>query len=223
MKRFDTMSCSALDSVSMTAAAVNIRIFSGKTGFAALQPEWAELASASAYHFLHYPTWYGAELANRENTDAIFFVAFYEAGRLFAVMPFERALLGKGRLRVPVLQLFYPNEMGVNDVISNRVLAPYRTLLVNTLRRELPFFCLIRWQCVLENGRAVSLLPPSEKTSRYPCVKIHRFFARVQHILEWIQQQIPQRTAEKRAQSRGAGRIASGVRNCGGRIATSLR
>lgn len=163
MKRFDTMSCSALDLVSMTAAAVNIRIFSGKTGFAALQPEWAELASASAYHFLHYPTWYGAELANRENTDAIFFVAFYEAGRLFAVMPFERAFLRKGRLRVPVMQLFYPNEMGVNDVISNRALALYRTLMVSTLRRELPFFCLIRWQCVLENGRAVSLLPPGEK------------------------------------------------------------
>src|SRR5690606_3735992 len=121
-------------------APIGSRIFVGKNGFATLQSEWNQLASACAYHFLHYPAWYGAELANLNNTDNIFFVVLYDADRLFAVVPLERVFLRKGRLRVPVMQLFYPNEMGVNDVLSDRPLAPYRALLLATLRRELPFF-----------------------------------------------------------------------------------
>lgn len=144
-------------------APIGSRIFVGKNGFATLQSEWNQLASACAYHFLHYPAWYGAELANLNNTDNIFFVALYDADRLFAVVPLERVFLRKGRLRVPVMQLFYPNEMGVNDVLSDRPLAPYRALLLATLRRELPFFTFIRWQCVLENSCAASVLPPNRK------------------------------------------------------------
>lgn len=158
------MSSGALDMTSTEmSGAVTTRIFVGKSGFAELQPVWDKLASACGYHFLHYPVWYHAELEGRGDTNDVFFVALYDAGKLFAVLPFERIFLRKGRLSLPVMQLFYPNEMGVNDVVADRALAPYQKLLQTVMRRELPFFAFIRWQCVMENGCAVSLLPPDKK------------------------------------------------------------
>lgn len=142
---------------------VAVKVFGGHEGYAQLLPQWQELAAASGYHFLHFPYWYGAELqALGGSAASIFFVALYDAGRLFAVLPFERVFLRKGRVALPVLQLFYPNEMGVNDVVSDRPLTPYRNVLLSSLRREIPFFLFIRWQCVLENGCAISLLPPDK-------------------------------------------------------------
>lgn len=158
------MSSGVLDMTSTEmSGAVSARIFTGKSGFDELQPEWDKLASARGYHFLHYPVWYHAELENMGNAETVFFIALYDAGQLFAVLPLERVFLRKGRLSLPVMQLFYPNEMGVNDVVADRSLAPYRKLLQTTLRRELPFFAFIRWQCVLENGCAIGLLPPGKK------------------------------------------------------------
>lgn len=139
---------------------VATRVFSGQAGYAELLPSWQELATARGYHFLHFPYWYGAELRALGDAAEIFFVALYEEERLFAVLPFERVYLRKGRMALPVLQLFYPNEMGVNDVLADRPLAPYRNMILAKLRREVPFFMFIRWQCVLENGCAASLLPP---------------------------------------------------------------
>mgnify|MGYP001496408257 CR=1 FL=1 len=158
------MSSGALEMLSTeVSGAISARIFIGKSGFADLQPEWDKLATACGYHFLHFTAWYQAELECLENTNTVFFVALYDGGRLFAVLPLERVFLRKGRLSLPVVQLFYPNEMGVNDVLADRPLAPYRKLLQATLRRELSFFAFIRWQCVLENGCAIGLLPPEKK------------------------------------------------------------
>lgn len=140
--------------------AVAVKIFNGDEGYKELLPQWQEFAAQRGYHFLHFPYWYGAELQALDGRAAsIFFVALYEGDQLFAVLPFERVFLRKGRLALPVLQLFYPNEMGVNDVVADRPLMPYRKVLLSTLRREIPFFLFIRWQCVLENGCAISLLP----------------------------------------------------------------
>src|SRR5690606_1732454 len=62
-----------------------------------------------------------------------------------------------------ILQLFYSSEMGVNDVLSSKPLLPYRTKLISALRQQLPYFAFIRWQCVLDNGWAVSILSTNEK------------------------------------------------------------
>src|SRR5690606_17721424 len=69
----------------------------------------------------------------------------------------------KGRIELPVLQLFYPSEMGVNDVLSDRPLFPYREMLLRTLRSQLPYFVFIRWQCVLGGGCAMTLLAPGQR------------------------------------------------------------
>lgn len=150
-----------LNSMRATSA-VSARVFAGQAGYNELLPGWRELAAARGYHFLHFPYWYGAELQALGNAAAIFFVALYDDGELFAVLPFERVYLRKGRLALPVLQLFYPNEMGVNDVVADRPLAPYRKVILASLRRQVPRFLFIRWQCVLENGCAVGLLPPGK-------------------------------------------------------------
>lgn len=147
----------------MPTATVTIEILSGQSGFASLIDQWNALAGRCATHFLHFPGWYGAELRNLQAEKPIYFVALYDSSELFAVLPFERDYLRKGAFKVPILQLFYPNEMGVNDVLSDRPLLPYRQLLQAELRRRLPFFAFIRWQCVLQNGCARTLLTGAEQ------------------------------------------------------------
>lgn len=159
----DVKAITEAKSAAVNSGKATVRIYFGQSGFAELMPEWQQLAAAKAAHFLHYPGWYGAELKNRRNDSQIYFVACYEDAKLFAILPLERTFWRKGRITVPVLQLFYPNEMGVNDIISDRPLAPYRATLVQTLRRTLPYFAFIRCQCVLENGYAVTLLAEDQK------------------------------------------------------------
>lgn len=157
------MNNSVVELKSVATGAAAAKIFVGQAGYAELLPQWKELAGSKGFHFLHFPYWYGAELQALSGAGEIIFLALYDADRLFAVLPFERVYLRKNRLAVPVLQLFYPNEMGVNDVLADRSLAPYRQLILTTLRRGLPFFAFIRWQCVLENGCALSLLPAGKQ------------------------------------------------------------
>jgi CelD/BcsL family acetyltransferase involved in cellulose biosynthesis len=49
--------------------------------------------------------------------------------------------------------------MGVNDVLSRESLRPHWASIAGFLRREMPFALLMRWQCVLENGCAVTHAP----------------------------------------------------------------
>lgn len=141
----------------------SIRIFQGLAGFQALREEWQTLAQACGTHFLHFPGWYGAELANMADSSRVYFACLYQAGDLVAVLPLEYRRLRRRALRLPILQLFYASEMGVNDVLSRVPLLTYREALEAALRRQLPFFLLIRWQCVLEDGCAISFLNPREK------------------------------------------------------------
>lgn len=157
------MNSNALEINSINAtAAISTKVFAGLNGYAALVHEWNSLASLSGHHFLHFPAWYGAELEARKDPDSIYFVGLYDNKRLFAVLPFERLAIKKGVFGTFILQLFYPNEMGVNDVLSDRPLHPYRQQVLAALRRELPFFLFIRWQCVLSNGCAISMLGENE-------------------------------------------------------------
>ena len=69
--------------------AFELKIFPGGAGLAELAPAWWALAARSGRHFLHYPPWYEAELANRPTAE-VYFAACYDAGELCAVLPFER-------------------------------------------------------------------------------------------------------------------------------------
>lgn len=153
------MSSNALELRSVdTVASMAVKVLAGKAGYTSLLPEWDRLALGRGTHFLHFPGWYGAELDVLEDDSQVFFVALYEDDTLFAVLPFQRVFIHRRHVTLPVLQLFYLNEMGVNDVVADRPLLPYRRDILRALREHVPYFAFIRWQCVMENSCAASLL-----------------------------------------------------------------
>lgn len=138
-------------------AVVNVLV--GHAGFQSIKASWQRLAEEEGSHFLHYPGWYEAELANRQRGDRICFVTVSEpGGRVCAVLPLEKAVLTKGGLKLPVLQIFYPNEMGVNDILSCVPLSQYYDTMVGLLREHVGYFAFIRWQCIIQDGCAAEHL-----------------------------------------------------------------
>ena len=136
---------------------LSFKVFNALAGFVAIEPQWAEVANQQACHFLQFPAWYRAELEGRGVTDNVYFVACYQQNTLVAVLPFERVVVKVARCNIPVLQLFYPNEMGVNDVFSSISLQPHLPLLSRFLWQQIPFFVFVKWQCVLTEGTAATL------------------------------------------------------------------
>ncbi len=142
----------------MTESDIEIIIYKGLEGFKKLENDWLKLAKKSATHFLHFPAWYGAELLNCPDSNNAYFVSLTDSkGDLLAVLPFQWTLFRIKYFNIPIVQLFYPNEMGVNDIISDMPLTNYKLKIAKSLRNEIPFFLFIRWQCIPENGNAISL------------------------------------------------------------------
>lgn len=131
-------------------------LYSGVKGLHELKDAWLALANDVGTHFLHFPAWYEAELAARADDSGVYFISVKERGVLTAVLPFEATRIKKMRLSLPVMRLFYLNEMGVNDVLSRTPLAEYLKSLTAFMRSSLPYFCLIQWQCILKSGHAFS-------------------------------------------------------------------
>ncbi|MGD0837581.1 MAG: GNAT family N-acetyltransferase [Polyangia bacterium] len=120
------------------------------------------MACRHGTHFLHFPAWYGAELA-RSGEQGVHFLALRDSSssELVAVLPLQRYFLQALGLKWPIVQLYYPNEMGVNEVLTREPLRLHMPAVRQLLSREVPFFWLMRWQCVLENGWAVTAAPAS--------------------------------------------------------------
>ena len=131
--------------------------YCGKAGLDDLYQEWSLLAEVRASHFLHFPGWYRAELNVRASDKNVFFIVVRSQGKLVGVLPFEMQYLSVSKFQLPVLQLFYPNEMGVNDIFSVMNLTEYLQEITLFMRGQLPFFVLIKWQCVLCDGGAASI------------------------------------------------------------------
>ena len=131
------------------------KVFVGLAGFLQIQSEWENLANAEGFHFLHFPAWYQAELAERDDTKNVFFVALYSGDRLQAVLPFEKVQLKKGPIALPVMQLFYPNEMGVNDIVVAQNFDLDLRVVSKALAKSAGWFAFIRWQCILASGNAI--------------------------------------------------------------------
>jgi hypothetical protein len=137
---------------------ISLALYRGRPGFDSLHDEWEDFASRHASHFVHFPAWYGAELERSGDTGVCFLAVRDSRAGLIAVLPIEhrnRSVRGLGAA-VPLVQLYYPNEMGVNDVLSREPLLPHWPAIARFLRAEMPFSLLMRWQCVLENGWAVT-------------------------------------------------------------------
>lgn len=141
-----------------------LQVFNGTEGFGLIKAQWSKLAQADGRHFLHFPGWYEAQLNNESDSASIYFLAIYVGDdQLTGVLPFQRVWLKKGVLKLPILQLYYPNEMGVNDVLAQVPLQECRRGIQTALRKHLPWFAFIRWQCVLARGCAATWLDPAEQ------------------------------------------------------------
>ncbi|MFH0974669.1 MAG: GNAT family N-acetyltransferase [Spirochaetota bacterium] len=153
-------SCSNMNrspQLKMTNSSIQITVHRGLPGFNELESAWNDLAKVSGTHFLHYPAWYGAELQH-SGGDNVYFLSLTDTkGALFAVLPFQWTTIKIKFFKLPIVQLYYPNEMGVNDVLTNTSLFPYRNDIAKALRKTLPFFLFVRWQCLMENGCAAAL------------------------------------------------------------------
>lgn len=141
------------------ANTVNIEVLTGRAGLDAITAPWQALAERCGYHFLHFPGWYEAQLANLDDDSSVYFVTISRADSgLCAVLPLEKSSLAKGKMQLPILQLFYPNEMGVNDILSSVPLLEHHAAMIRKLRQHVGFFAFIRWQCILNSGCAVKQL-----------------------------------------------------------------
>lgn len=136
---------------------LTFKVFAGCQGFGQLEDDWRALAGARGYHFTHLPTWYQAELEAAKCSSDVLFAAAYRGEQLAAVIPLVRTKLVQGSLSVPILELFYPNEMGVNDVLNTAADANFLVALTAALRKHTAFFLFIRWQCVPLSGCATQL------------------------------------------------------------------
>lgn len=144
---------------------LSIKVVRGGEGFEAIYAQWLELAKDSGDHYVHFPGWYKAALAEPGVADKAFFVCIYRESALVAVIPLERVLFRLGFLRVPVLQLLYPSEMGVNDAICTIKLYLASGRIEHALRKNVPVFLFIRWQSVPGEGFARSFLSPERKVA----------------------------------------------------------
>jgi CelD/BcsL family acetyltransferase involved in cellulose biosynthesis len=132
----------------------------GAAGLAQLAPDWEQLAQTVGRHFLHFPAWYQAQMAASPSEQALF-VAVHRQGLLQAVLPLVATSVSWGLFQVPMLQLYYPNEMGVNDIVSAVPVSDYWSALNRFLRTRLAKegirFDLIQWQCARVQGLLGSL------------------------------------------------------------------
>jgi hypothetical protein len=136
---------------------LSLTLYRGRPGFEALRDPWEAFAGRYGSHFVHFPAWYGAEL-ERAGDDGVYFLALRDSrSDLVAVLPLHHGIWSRGPIAVPIIQLYYPSEMGVNDVLSREPLRAHWPWISRFLRRELPFFVFMRWQCVLESGSAVTV------------------------------------------------------------------
>lgn len=134
-----------------------LTLYRGRPGFEVLHDEWETFAARYGSHFVHFPAWYGAEL-DRAGDDGVYFLALRDSrSDLVAVLPLQHGLSSVGGISAPIVQLFYRSEMGVNDVLSREPLRAHWPSISRFLRRELPFFLFMRWQCILESGSAATV------------------------------------------------------------------
>src|SRR5512133_1021227 len=97
---------------------ISLRLYRGRPGFDSLHDEWEAFACSHGSHFVHFPAWYGAEL-QRAGDERVYFLAVRGAqDELIAVLPLQHCRYPANGLGLPIVQLYYTNEMGVNDVLS---------------------------------------------------------------------------------------------------------
>jgi len=130
-----------------------VKVFKGSTGYTEIYDDWLMLSKRCATHFLHYPFWYGAELVSSPDKHSdVFFVAVYDGEKLVAVIPLERVKLEKYGLSLPVVELFYSNEMGVCDITAEIPLSDVVTDIQDALKKSTGFFLCIKTQGIPEHS-----------------------------------------------------------------------
>jgi len=132
----------------------SLTLYRGRAGFESLREDWEAFACRYGSHFLHFPAWYGAELGLTGDVGVYFLALRDRSNGLVAVLPLQHSHLVCKGVSVPILQMYYPSEMGVNDVLSREPLRQYWISICDFLRREVPFFLFVRWQCAIEKGWA---------------------------------------------------------------------
>lgn len=115
-----------------------VRLFRGREGLRSLEADWHRLEkSLMGARFIHFYGWYKSYLENSEpNPDSVIFILVSDAGTPVALFPLRRTSLRRFGVPLRSWVIFWPNDMGICDVIFDKTVAnrSMLLLLVATLR-----------------------------------------------------------------------------------------
>ena len=133
-------------------SALTVTVFEGEQGFIQIREQWLKLAKQSGTHFTHYPFWYESNIKHYPDYSlTCFFVGIYRAEQLVCVLPLEEVTTKFG---FKYIQLFYPNEMGVCDIVWDGTTKIEWKTVVKQLIKLKTGRLFVRLQSVLDDSHA---------------------------------------------------------------------
>lgn len=115
-----------------------IRLLRGIQGLHALEADWHKLeTSLKDARFIHFYGWYKSYLENSEsNPDSVLFILISDGDVPVALFPLRRTSQRRFCVSLRTWEIFWPNDMGVSDVIFEKTHAnrAMLSLLIQTLR-----------------------------------------------------------------------------------------
>lgn len=137
-----------------------VRLFRGIEGLHALETDWHKLeTSLTDPRFIHFYGWYKSYLENSESKpDSVLFILVSDADVPVAVFPLRRTSQRRFCVLLRTWELFWPNDMGICDVIfdKNHANRAMLSLLTQTLRAHKDLaWDLLRLQDILVDSSAM--------------------------------------------------------------------
>lgn len=137
-----------------------VRLYRGREGLHSLESYWhmLEMGLTSA-RFIHFYGWYKSYLENSElNPDSVIFILVSDADMPLALFPLRRTSQRRFGLLLRTWEIFWPNDMGISDVIFDKTDANrcMLQLLAQTLRTHKDLaWDLLRLQDILADSCAL--------------------------------------------------------------------
>ena len=137
-----------------------VRIFRGCEGLRDLEADWHRLeCSLVDAHFFHFYAWHKSRLENTEpDPDSVIFILVTDADVPVALFPLRRTQVRRFGIPLRAWELFWPNDMGVCDVVFEKSMSNRGMLqiLISTLRRHKDLaWDMLRLQDTLEDSCAL--------------------------------------------------------------------
>lgn len=126
----------------MKDKSIAFEILRGREGLESLERAWQSIPTESVSSFLHFPEWYTAHYDRSGDPIVVIGRRFEEI--VFAGV-FELSIVKQAGFSLRILNLAYPNEMGVSDLLCVRGCPPLVELQLALKRAGLRYHLLRYW------------------------------------------------------------------------------